>query len=827
MYADRLKRFYDTLIVGAGPVGALSAVAFARRGHRVALCEASPGAHQRFAGEWLHPPALDVLSSLHIDLVKIEGGFALMRGFAVFPDDGSEPILLDYPNERRGIACEHSALVNALRSDAASYPEVDYIEGARVTDFASSNIAGRLRCGETFTTRAKRIIGADGRNSQVRRARMDGCPGETVSHSAGIAIPDLALPFEGYGHVILGGPGPLLLYRINEHTVRASFDVPSRSSDQRRDARYLWRHFGPVLPDALRAPIRSALREQRIQWAACRFRTRAHYGVDDVALVGDAVGCFPPLTASGMTVGFLDVAALAKSQNLDDYRKERETHGWISELLANALYRVFTDRRQSAAELRQAVFRTWRNDPAQRQRTLRVLVGEAPSGSIFSHAFAHVGLSALRASSHDTASAFQTLRRLAPWGVWPLAGLAPARLRARFRTNVEARSPLPALSDTLTGALRPHDPQLPLRSAEGQSRATYMSPPRLAIKAHREYCHRALEAVSRSFALPIAMLPDPLRDAVTCGYLLCRVADTIEDHPDLRLEERRALFARWMKVLQGCLTPEELAASFPQGELDDDELALCRDLPRVFALLNTLDDGYRAPILNWTAEMSRGMELYVERPVDDQGLHSLHTPADLQRYCYFVAGTVGHMLTDLFNHHCAATAVALSPAQQRVLLENAERFGAGLQLVNILKDITDDAARGWCFVPRTTAARVGLTPAELTQRSKGDRAHAAVAPLFDDARAQLESALRYTMALPQAQRGIRLFCLLPVWMAAATLQLARGNDAIFDADQSVKISRARVEEIVQQCAAIAGSNRSIEGAFRNLWQHEQAREALV
>src|SRR5262249_44344187 len=45
------------------------------------------------------------------------------------------------------------------------------------------------------------------------------------------------------------------------------------------------------------------------------------------------------------------------------------------------------------------------------------------------------------------------------------------------------------------------------------------------------FCKQSLEAVSRTFSKPIAMLPAPLEAAVTCGYLLCRVADTVEDHP--------------------------------------------------------------------------------------------------------------------------------------------------------------------------------------------------------------------------------------------------------------------------------------------------------
>ena len=46
------------------------------------------------------------------------------------------------------------------------------------------------------------------------------------------------------------------------------------------------------------------------------------------------------------------------------------------------------------------------------------------------------------------------------------------------------------------------------------------------------FCRDALERHSRTFAIPISLLPPPLEKTVTCAYLLCRIADTVEDTPE-------------------------------------------------------------------------------------------------------------------------------------------------------------------------------------------------------------------------------------------------------------------------------------------------------
>src|SRR5881409_230789 len=118
----------DLAVVGAGPVGCVTALAHARRGAEVLLLEAHPRACTRLAGEWLHPAAL---TSLESSGASDPRGSSPGRGFVVFPDDGSDPIDLPYGDGARGLSCEHSALVAALRRAVASHAAVRYVPGSR------------------------------------------------------------------------------------------------------------------------------------------------------------------------------------------------------------------------------------------------------------------------------------------------------------------------------------------------------------------------------------------------------------------------------------------------------------------------------------------------------------------------------------------------------------------------------------------------------------------------------------------------------------------------------------------------------------------------
>jgi farnesyl-diphosphate farnesyltransferase len=343
---------------------------------------------------------------------------------------------------------------------------------------------------------------------------------------------------------------------------------------------------------------------------------------------------------------------------------------------------------------------------------------------------------------------------------------------------------------------------------------------RAVTKASAEdvaYCRESLLAVSRSFARPIEMLPGDLRTAVTCGYLLCRIADTIEDNPFFAVDERDERYATFLAALEA--SPDDAVVrrfedQFRGIEGNAVENDLCQHLGTVMRVFRTLPKGMQTKTTRWVAEMTRGMQLYSHRAPGDDGYTALFTPEDLERYCYFVAGTVGHMLTDLFVEAMGAA----GSDTEHALRSQAEAFGVGLQFVNILKDVTDDRERRVSFIPRTTVHAQGLSIDQLVDPSVRDRAHAAVAPLFDTAQNRLDRALDYVLAIPAEQAAVRLFCLLPLWMAVRTLVHARGNDAMFTAGDPVKIARGEVESLIADCVAHVGKDDALRQKYDALWR---------
>jgi farnesyl-diphosphate farnesyltransferase len=343
-----------------------------------------------------------------------------------------------------------------------------------------------------------------------------------------------------------------------------------------------------------------------------------------------------------------------------------------------------------------------------------------------------------------------------------------------------------------------------------------------ASESDAEFCARSLLEVSRTFARPIEMLPGDLRVAVTCGYLLCRTADTIEDNATLSIAERDLRYEAFLAVIEEGGPAERFEQLWRGVDGPPAEIELCRSLGRVMRVFRGLPREMQEKTVRWVAEMTRGMQLYSHRSPGPDGVHALFTVEDLERYCYFVAGTVGHMLTDLF-----LAELGEGPGvDARLLRENAESFGVGLQLVNILKDVTDDRERGWSFIPETVCAAQGIAAADLVDPEARAAAHRAVAPLFDLARGRLDRALAYTLAIPREERAVRLFCLLPLWMAARTLLHARNNDAMFVADEPVKISRTEVEQLIAECVQLCDDDEALRARYAALWSARAPMPAL-
>ncbi len=326
------------------------------------------------------------------------------------------------------------------------------------------------------------------------------------------------------------------------------------------------------------------------------------------------------------------------------------------------------------------------------------------------------------------------------------------------------------------------------------------------------FCREVLPAVSRTFALNIPVLPAPLDLAVTVAYLLCRIADTLEDEvPGAAAGTLLAELARLTRLPEGWardaerFTREARAALRPEAPAS--EVLLVEGSARVLESLAGMAAPVREHVAVCVEAMTRGMERMGALGRAGGGGLGLRDTHQTLEYCYYVAGVVGEMLTGLFAWHSPAVAARRASLQPR-----AVAFGNALQLTNILKDVREDWERGSCWLPRTVLAEHGLTPETLLEPAHREAALAVHAKLLAVARREMDAAFDYTLALPREEKGLRLFCLWPLFLAVMTLRKLHGNPAVFE-PQPVKVSRRTVRGVVLLTRLLV----SQDGALRWLY----------
>lgn len=439
---------YDVTVIGAGPVGSVAAYAMAERGKSVLLLEANPRAAHRFAGEWLHPPGVKALEQLGLGPLEAGEHHASGQGFVVYPEDKGSELELPYDEAHEARSCDHSELVKELRAKAADHPGVDYRDFCRAATVEPGCVVIKERGSEEEEIWTDLIVGADGYSSVARKALEIDDEATTVSFMGALALEDFEMPHEGFGHVILGGPGPVLLYRVAPDVVRVSIDVPMGRSDLRRDKEAMYEAYVPLLPDEFREPIGREIKAGNIRWAATHFRPHVHYGRDGIALVGDAVGTYHPMTAVGMTSGFQDVACLVECDDIEEYRRRRSKASHVPELLSSSLYKIFRGGAEGAATLRHAIYDTWRNSPELCRNTMRLLSGDETRGRAFSMTYFRIAVRAFLRMASDqlrregVLGIAEALDTFVPWARWPLAPLLPDAVSNRLRRNSSIETPM-------------------------------------------------------------------------------------------------------------------------------------------------------------------------------------------------------------------------------------------------------------------------------------------------------------------------------------------------------------------------------------------------
>lgn len=319
-----------------------------------------------------------------------------------------------------------------------------------------------------------------------------------------------------------------------------------------------------------------------------------------------------------------------------------------------------------------------------------------------------------------------------------------------------------------------------------------------------EYQERALLRVSRTFALTIPQLPRRLRRVIGNAYLLCRIADTIEDEPALSGPQKQRLLAEFAEAVAGSVPAEVFVARLGPLLSDataPDEWDLATHTGLVLDLTHRFPPAERAAIERCIRIMTEGMAEF-----GGGAPGGLGTLGDLERYTYCVAGVVGEMVTDILCEHSTETAT-----RRDRLRPLSARFGSGLQLVNILKDFHADQRRGACWLPRAAFADgVDLS-------SPGVRGQTAFLEgqtrLVAVALGHLEAALEYTLLIPSRQAGVRRFLLWTLGLAVLTLRRIHANPRFANGD-AVKVPGAQLWATVAVTSAVARWDAVLRRLFR-------------
>jgi farnesyl-diphosphate farnesyltransferase len=296
----------------------------------------------------------------------------------------------------------------------------------------------------------------------------------------------------------------------------------------------------------------------------------------------------------------------------------------------------------------------------------------------------------------------------------------------------------------------------------------------------------------------LVVVPADVRDQVGLGYLFARAADTIAD-TDLidrarRLEYLSKLKAQFVSEQISWSQIRDIQQAMGPLQQDSSERVLLERLEDCFRLFQECSPEDRRRVQRLMTTLTQGMEMDLSRfpgqSVED--LVALKTLEDLDRYTYYVAGCVGEFWTDLMCAH----RTALASWNVRHMSDVGIRFGKGLQLTNIVKDVAHDLQKGRCYIPETMLVEVGLTPRDLLDQTNLPRFRPVLNKLVRMAAEHLDQGWMYTMAIPRHEMRLRLSCMWPILSAGESLKLVLHSPDLLNPSVKVKIPRSKVYQIL-------------------------------
>lgn len=302
-----------------------------------------------------------------------------------------------------------------------------------------------------------------------------------------------------------------------------------------------------------------------------------------------------------------------------------------------------------------------------------------------------------------------------------------------------------------------------------------------------------LRDVSRSFYLTLRVLPQPVRPQIGLAYLLARATDTIADTELIPVADRlHALNALRERIAGTRLIPVNFGA-LAERQSSPGERMLLERVEEALGVFNRFTYSDQERVREVLSTITGGQELDLSRfhGASEQQIAALHSESELDDYTYRVAGCVGEFWTRITRAHLFPVA----PLDDAKFLHDGVRFGKGLQLVNILRDLPRDLRQGRCYLPQDRLRAIGLAPADLLDPVNEPEFRALYHAYLDQATAHLAAGWEYTNTIPRRFIRVRLACSWPVLIGMRTVEKLRTAN-ILDPSITVKATRSEVRGII-------------------------------
>lgn len=304
--------------------------------------------------------------------------------------------------------------------------------------------------------------------------------------------------------------------------------------------------------------------------------------------------------------------------------------------------------------------------------------------------------------------------------------------------------------------------------------------------------------MSRSFYLTLAVVPRSVRSQIGLAYLFARAADTIADTDLIERHRRLVLLkdfkSQFVSNRVGWDTIRAMGSALVPHQASAGERALLQHLEDCFQLYQTFTPEDQARMRTLLCTLTQGMEMDLTVFVGEteKDVIALQSLEELDRYTYYVAGCVGEFWTAMISAHVPSL-VQWDGSEMAAV---GVRFGKGLQLTNIVKDLARDLHRGRCYIPNIWLQEAGLTPSDLLHKSNRDRLKPILQRLIGMARAHLDQGWLYTMAIPRREVRLRLACMWPILFAGHTLRRAAESTELLDPLVHVKMPKSEVYHVM-------------------------------